>query len=252
MVFNLPTGLLMHDNTKAFLEWHKNNEIIDFIIGILSIIVSILLTFTDLVNIIKENYLFSTFIFLLVLIYLSYKFFKWKLYNFKKTKMDINSTLIINHTEELMTINIAENIIIPSEDILMLNLTLKFDDDIIKDLKQNKEYEIIFDKPTNLEINYVRKEHYNAEVLSKDPFGKDYKVKFDYRNNYGDTHEFELESDLDTTGKLQIFFRTPSNDEIVTTGFFKDKPLFCKEIYTTEVSPTIKDQNNIITVPNNF
>ena len=64
MVFNLPTGLLMHDNTKAFLEWHKNNEIIDFIIGILSIIVSILLTFTDLVNIIKENYLFSTFIFL--------------------------------------------------------------------------------------------------------------------------------------------------------------------------------------------
>ena len=47
--------------------------------------------------------------------------------NFKKIDIFIDSLLIIDYNNDLLTIKVADNIIIPSQDILRLNLTLKFD-----------------------------------------------------------------------------------------------------------------------------
>ena len=235
MIFNLPSGLF-HDNKKAFIKWHENNEIVDFCIGILSIIITLLLAFIPhLSNIIIEYYNITIVLFVICLAYCLFKFFKWKAFNFKKTTVDINSLMIITHKNELLTIDVDENIIIPSEDILRLNLKLKFDRDLIEDLKKYGEYELIFVKPTNLEIEYKEKPNIDFEIVKNDKYSEYYKVKFKYRFNEGDSHIFELESDLDTTGNLMIFFRTPANERINTNGLFKDNHLFCKSISTTEV-----------------
>lgn len=236
MVSNLPSGLIFHDNWKAFNRWHEEHVVIDFFIGILGIFVTIVFSFIPSLKTFIVEHLFATlFILGVFIILILYKFFKWKFYNFKRTSIFVDSLLIINYDDELLTIDVADNIIIPSEDILRLNLTLNFDEDIIKDLEKSEKYEIIFDKPTNLEINYIEKEHVNAEVVGNDKYSKEFKIQFDFRNNAGDTHVFELESDLDTTGNLKIYFRNRSYDNISKRGLFKDNPLFDKEISTTEV-----------------
>ena len=86
-----------------------------------------------------------------------------------------------------------------------------------------------------MEIPYIEKEHVIADIVENEKYSAQFKIQFDYRNNFGDTHVFELESDLDTKGDLKIFFRMGSNDTINKRGLFKDNPLFNKEISTTEV-----------------
>lgn len=236
MVFDLPNGLLFHDNWNAFNKWHEEHIIIDFFIAILGIFVTLVFSFEpSLTNFIVNHLLISLFLLGLVILVIIYKFFIWKMNNFKKIDIFIDSLLIIDYNNDLLTIKVADNIIIPSEDILRLNLTLKFDNDIIEDLKKIKKYEIIFDKPTNLEITYIEKEHVIADIVENEKYSAQFKIQFDYRNNFGDTHVFELESDLDTKGDLKIFFRMGSNDTINKRGLFKDNPLFNKEISTTEV-----------------
>lgn len=235
MVFDLPNGLF-HDNWKAFNKWHDKHIIIDFIIGILGIIVTLVFSFVPhLTTVVLKHFWISLILLVLFFTIIIYKFFKWKINNFKKTDITIDSLLIIDYDNKSLTINVGNNIIIPSEDILMLKLTLTFDKDIIQDLKKIKKYEIIFDKPTNLEIEYVEQEHVNTNIIGNNKYDDQFKIQFDYRNNFSDTHVFKLESDFNTMGELKIFFRTGTNDNINKNGLFKDDPLFNKEILTTKI-----------------
>ena len=68
----------------------------------------------SLTNFIVNHLLISLFLLGLVILVIIYKFFIWKMNNFKKIDIFIDSLLIIDYNNDLLTIKVADNIIIPS------------------------------------------------------------------------------------------------------------------------------------------
>ena len=221
---------LLNNNIDALIKWHDDHAIIGTAIGIFSIVAPTIIS-----SIAKLPIWQWILVFLIIMSTFLIYFFDWKKNNFYLTKLHTEHLLIIERPAEHLFIKL-NRIIIPEDDVLRLTIRLKFDQFLKEELESQKKYVLVFKKPKNLDISYLKTEKTKFNVINKGISDTLYSICFDFRNNDVDEHQFDLEADMKTNGDLEIYLIREDELENIRNIISKKSPIDREKIFSTKVT----------------
>lgn len=221
---------VLQNNMAAFIKWHDDHAIIGTLIGIFSIIAPTIISI--MVNLpLWQSILLFLGIITCFLIY----FFDWKKNNFHLTELKTGHLLIIQRPTEHLFMEL-NRIIIPEDDVLRLTITLKFDQFLKEELESQGKYVLVFKKPKNLDVTYLKTEKTKFKVVNDGISDCVYSICFDFENNDIDEHQFDLEADIKTNGDLEIYLIREYELENVNGIISKKSPINSEKIFSTKIT----------------
>ena len=221
---------VLQNNIDAFIEWHDNHAIIGTFIGILSFVAPTIISIM-----VKIPLWQSILLFLLIIIGFLIYFLDWKKNNFYLTELETDHLLIIQRPTEHLFIEL-NRIIIPEDDVLRFTIHLKFDQFLKKELDSHGKYILVFKKPKNLDITYLKTEKTKFKVLNEGISDIIYSICFNFDNNDVDEHQFDLEADIKTNGDLEIYLIKYDEFDDLNSIISKKAPINKEKIFSTKIA----------------
>jgi hypothetical protein len=221
---------ILHNNIDAINQWHDDHAIIGTLIGIFSIVAPTIISILAKLPIWQSILLFLG----IAVAFLIY-FFDWKKNNFYLTKLGTQHLLIIKRPAEHLFIEL-DQIIIPEDDVLRLTMNLNFDQFLKKELESQGKYVLVFKKPKNLDITYLKTEKTKYKIINEGISDTLYSICFDFGNNDVDEHQFDLEADIKTNGDLEIYLISEKELENIEDIISKKSPITTEKIFSTKVT----------------
>lgn len=192
------------------------------------------MTIYNINELIKSNLIYIAICIIIIFAITVVHYFFWYKHNFNKVTIDAESYLLIEGREDNhLSIEISK-LIVPSEDILLLNLNLKFSEFIKEELIENS-YTLIFKKPEDLEVKLMKNVKIISEIINDGLNNAFYCINLNYRNNKIDRLLFELQADESTIGDLEIYFFSGKINKDFEKNTAKKSPIFNEEIYSKNV-----------------
>lgn len=205
-------------------------------ITIFSVLFGLIAALFPVYKFFESNLYLLVIIILILIILILVHYHYWKRDNFFTIKINFDALLLIEGRNDThLSIDISK-FIVPSEDMLMLTITLEFDEYVKSDLLKHSYYTLIFKKPNNLEIKAMNNPKFNPVVVADGFDDSFYCIIVYYKNNSIDKFLFELQADENTNGELEIYFQVGEVDTNFNKVTSKKSPILFEEIYSRDIN----------------
>lgn len=184
-----------------------------------------------------HNFIITNFIILLIFLVIGViiHFYLWKKDKFNSLTINFDSLILIEgKNDNHLSFNISE-LIIPSEDSLLLTLKLEFDEIIKSNLFKKSHYTLIFKKPHDLEINFKNNTKIKYTIADEGLESPFYCIIVENKNNSIDNLLFELQAGNEMKGNLEIYFLIGNFEKDFKEKISKKSPVFNEIVCSRDI-----------------